>query len=194
MSRSCIPILLSLLLIKFCIQKILLLCNISTWILIIWLLYQARPTLYQVVKDMIDKMGYEVWLFVFGLLICLSLLFLNVLWCFHQALMMMSNDIIYCIMQVRAVRVTKRVQEAYFAQLYLSKALSNSSLYHFFSSTLPPPQNKPKKKKWTKARNIYLEVLYDSMTYIWFRLETSQNVWALIFDLLMLSTLQWDAR
>ncbi|ESR48287.1 Bifunctional nuclease 1 [Citrus sinensis] len=41
----------------------------------------ARPTLYQVVKEMIEKMGYEV----------------------------------------RLVRVTKRVHEAYFAQLYLTK-------------------------------------------------------------------------
>ncbi|KAK8624409.1 hypothetical protein V6N13_065754 [Hibiscus sabdariffa] len=41
----------------------------------------ARPTMYQVVKDMIDKMGY----------------------------------------QVKLVRVTKRVHEAYFAQLYLTK-------------------------------------------------------------------------
>ncbi|KAM6544320.1 hypothetical protein CsatB_008767 [Cannabis sativa] len=41
----------------------------------------ARPTLYQVVKEMIDKMGYEV----------------------------------------KLVRVTKRVHEAYFAQLYLTK-------------------------------------------------------------------------
>ncbi|KAJ6805382.1 bifunctional nuclease 1-like isoform X1 [Iris pallida] len=41
----------------------------------------ARPTMYQVVKNMIDKMGY----------------------------------------QVRLVRVTKRVHEAYFAQLYLTK-------------------------------------------------------------------------
>ncbi|XP_021892790.1 bifunctional nuclease 1 [Carica papaya] len=41
----------------------------------------ARPTMYQVVKDMVDKMGYEV----------------------------------------RLVRVTKRVHEAYFAQLYLTK-------------------------------------------------------------------------
>ncbi|KAK7280686.1 hypothetical protein RJT34_25753 [Clitoria ternatea] len=41
----------------------------------------ARPTLYQVVKEMIDKMGYEV----------------------------------------RLVRVTRRVHEAYFAQLYLTK-------------------------------------------------------------------------
>ncbi|KAI9118133.1 hypothetical protein K1719_010465 [Acacia pycnantha] len=41
----------------------------------------ARPTLYQVVKEMVDKMGYEV----------------------------------------RLVRVTKRVHEAYFAQLYLTK-------------------------------------------------------------------------
>jgi bifunctional DNase/RNase len=41
----------------------------------------ARPTMYQVVKEMIDKMGYEV----------------------------------------RLVRVTKRVHEAYFAQLYLTK-------------------------------------------------------------------------
>ncbi|KAJ6799995.1 bifunctional nuclease 1-like isoform X1 [Iris pallida] len=44
----------------------------------------ARPTVYQVVKDMIDKMGY----------------------------------------QVKLVRVTKRVHEAYFAQLYLTKATS----------------------------------------------------------------------
>ncbi|KAB1221913.1 Bifunctional nuclease 1 [Morella rubra] len=42
----------------------------------------ARPTLYQVIKEMIDKMGYEV----------------------------------------RLVRVTKRVHEAYFAQLYFTKA------------------------------------------------------------------------
>ncbi|XVE69836.1 hypothetical protein DITRI_Ditri10aG0023700 [Diplodiscus trichospermus] len=41
----------------------------------------ARPTMYQVVKDMVDKMGYSV----------------------------------------KLVRVTKRVHEAYFAQLYLSK-------------------------------------------------------------------------
>ncbi|KAA8537590.1 hypothetical protein F0562_027198 [Nyssa sinensis] len=41
----------------------------------------ARPTLYEVVKEMIDKMGYEV----------------------------------------KLVRVTKRVHEAYFAQLYLTK-------------------------------------------------------------------------
>ncbi|XP_027149303.1 bifunctional nuclease 1-like [Coffea eugenioides] len=41
----------------------------------------ARPTMYQVVKEMIDKMGYTV----------------------------------------KLVRVTKRVHEAYFAQLYLSK-------------------------------------------------------------------------
>ncbi|XP_014504471.1 bifunctional nuclease 1 [Vigna radiata var. radiata] len=41
----------------------------------------ARPTLYQVVRDMIDKMGYEV----------------------------------------KLVRVTRRVHEAYFAQLYLTK-------------------------------------------------------------------------
>ena len=41
----------------------------------------TRPTLYQVVKEMIDKMGYEV----------------------------------------RLVKVTKKVHEAYFAQLYLSK-------------------------------------------------------------------------
>lgn len=41
----------------------------------------ARPTLYQIIKEMIDKMGYEV----------------------------------------KLVRVTKRVHEAYFAQLYLTK-------------------------------------------------------------------------
>ncbi|CAL5338401.1 unnamed protein product [Camellia sinensis] len=41
----------------------------------------ARPTMYQVVKQMVDKMGYAV----------------------------------------KVVRVTKRVHEAYFAQLYLTK-------------------------------------------------------------------------
>ncbi|CAN1835513.1 Bifunctional nuclease 1 [Linum perenne] len=46
----------------------------------------ARPTMYQVVKEMIDKMGYEV----------------------------------------KLVRVTRRVHEAYYAQLYLTKV---SSLY-----------------------------------------------------------------
>ncbi|KEH36185.1 wound-responsive family protein [Medicago truncatula] len=51
----------------------------------------ARPTLYQVVKEMIDKMGYEV----------------------------------------RAVRVTKRVQEAYFAQIYLSKVGNESECMSF---------------------------------------------------------------
>ncbi|KAK8642412.1 hypothetical protein V6N13_011756 [Hibiscus sabdariffa] len=44
-------------------------------------IFQARPTIYQVVKDMIEKMGYLV----------------------------------------KLVRVTKRVHEAYFAQLYLTK-------------------------------------------------------------------------
>nr|GLL48366.1 bifunctional nuclease 1-like [Ipomoea trifida]GMD89385.1 bifunctional nuclease 2 [Ipomoea batatas] len=47
----------------------------------------ARPTMYQVVKDMIEKMGYEV----------------------------------------KLVRVTKRVHEAYFAQLYLTKQFGNHS-------------------------------------------------------------------
>ncbi|KAF8022790.1 hypothetical protein BT93_F0335 [Corymbia citriodora subsp. variegata] len=51
----------------------------------------ARPTLYQVVREMIDKMGYEV----------------------------------------RLVRVTKRVHEAYFAQLYLTK-MGNKSEYVSF--------------------------------------------------------------
>nr|GLL48838.1 bifunctional nuclease 1-like [Ipomoea trifida] len=45
----------------------------------------ARPTMYQVFKDMIEKMGYEV----------------------------------------KLVRITKRVHEAYFAKLYLSKQLGN---------------------------------------------------------------------
>lgn len=40
--------------------KAIVLCNITSRIFTIWLLYQARPTLYQVVKEMIDKMGYEV--------------------------------------------------------------------------------------------------------------------------------------
>ncbi|CAH9054588.1 unnamed protein product [Cuscuta europaea] len=47
----------------------------------------ARPTIYQVVKDMIEKMGY----------------------------------------QVKLVRVTKRVNEAYFAQLYLNKQYGNEN-------------------------------------------------------------------
>ncbi|KAG4931735.1 hypothetical protein JHK82_048845 [Glycine max] len=51
----------------------------------------ARPTLYQVVKEMIDKMGYEV----------------------------------------KLVRVTRRVHEAYFAQLYLTK-VGNEAEYVSF--------------------------------------------------------------
>ncbi|KAI5353826.1 hypothetical protein L3X38_006720 [Prunus dulcis] len=51
----------------------------------------ARPTMYQVVREMIDKMGYEV----------------------------------------RLVRVTKRVHEAYFAQLYLRKAGSETECVSF---------------------------------------------------------------
>ncbi|KAF7817590.1 bifunctional nuclease 1-like [Senna tora] len=51
----------------------------------------ARPTLYQVVKEMIDKMGYEV----------------------------------------RAVRVTKRIHEAYFAQLYLTKVGNEAECMSF---------------------------------------------------------------
>ncbi|XP_010536340.1 PREDICTED: bifunctional nuclease 1-like isoform X2 [Tarenaya hassleriana] len=51
----------------------------------------ARPTMYQVVKEMVDKMGYEV----------------------------------------KLVRVTKRVQEAYFAQLFLSKVGNESDCISF---------------------------------------------------------------
>ncbi|KAK8914010.1 Bifunctional nuclease 2 [Platanthera zijinensis] len=51
----------------------------------------ARPTIYQVVREMIEKMGYEVQL----------------------------------------VRVTKRVHEAYFAQLYLKKAGSEEECISF---------------------------------------------------------------
>ncbi|CAH8313425.1 unnamed protein product [Eruca vesicaria subsp. sativa] len=51
----------------------------------------ARPTMYQVVKEMVDKMGYEV----------------------------------------RLVRVTKRVHEAYYAQLYLSKVGNASDCISF---------------------------------------------------------------
>jgi bifunctional DNase/RNase len=51
----------------------------------------ARPTMYQVVKEMIDKMGYEV----------------------------------------KLVRVTKRVHEAYFAQLYLTKLGDESASVSF---------------------------------------------------------------
>ncbi|KAK2660576.1 hypothetical protein Ddye_007109 [Dipteronia dyeriana] len=51
----------------------------------------ARPTMYQVVKEMIDKMGYEV----------------------------------------KLVRVTKRVHEAYFAQLYLTKVGNEAECVSF---------------------------------------------------------------
>ncbi|XP_050215156.1 bifunctional nuclease 1-like [Mercurialis annua] len=51
----------------------------------------ARPTLYQVVKEMIEKMGYEV----------------------------------------RLVRVTKRVHEAYFAQLFLTKVGNEAECVSF---------------------------------------------------------------
>ncbi|GAV84580.1 DNase-RNase domain-containing protein [Cephalotus follicularis] len=51
----------------------------------------ARPTMYQVVKEMIDKMGFEV----------------------------------------RMVRVTKRVHEAYFAQLYLTKVGNEADTISF---------------------------------------------------------------
>ncbi|CAL0322381.1 unnamed protein product [Lupinus luteus] len=51
----------------------------------------ARPTLYQVVQDMVDKMGYEV----------------------------------------RLVRVTTRVHEAYFAQLYLTKVGNEANCVSF---------------------------------------------------------------
>ncbi|KDO84637.1 hypothetical protein CISIN_1g019109mg [Citrus sinensis] len=51
----------------------------------------CRPTLYQVVKEMIEKMGYEV----------------------------------------RLVRVTKRVHEAYFAQLYLTKVGNETECVSF---------------------------------------------------------------
>ena len=51
----------------------------------------ARPTLYQVVKEMIDKMGYEV----------------------------------------KFVRVTRRVHEAYFAQLYLTKVGNDAEYVSF---------------------------------------------------------------
>jgi len=57
-------------------------------------LLQARPTMYQVVKEMVDKMGYEV----------------------------------------RLVRVTKRVHEAYFAQLFLSKVCNWSLIYNLHSA------------------------------------------------------------
>ncbi|CAM8938425.1 unnamed protein product [Rhodiola kirilowii] len=51
----------------------------------------SRPTMYQVIQDMIDKMGYTA----------------------------------------KLVRVTKRVHEAYFAELYLSKMGNNSECISF---------------------------------------------------------------
>ncbi|WZZ08843.1 hypothetical protein YC2023_094764 [Brassica napus] len=58
--------------------------------------------MYQVVKEMVDKMGYEVCLILSASLYVISLSLEH-------------------IAHVRLVRVTKRVHEAYFAQLYLSK-------------------------------------------------------------------------
>ncbi|MFQ6659417.1 hypothetical protein Gotur_028322 [Gossypium turneri] len=55
-----------------------------------------RPTMYQVVKDMIEKMGYSV----------------------------------------KLVRVTKRVHEAYFAQLYLTKVRMHLSVEHMIALLL----------------------------------------------------------
>lgn len=60
-------------------------------------------------------------------------------------------------MQVRAVRITKRVQEAYFAQLYLSKALTIFALFLFSSSVLtlstpPPPQKKERTEKMNTSK------------------------------------------
>ncbi|KAK9129802.1 hypothetical protein Sjap_010289 [Stephania japonica] len=51
----------------------------------------ARPTVYQIIKDMIEKMGYTV----------------------------------------KVVRVTKRVHEAYFAQLYLTKVSNETDVISF---------------------------------------------------------------
>jgi hypothetical protein len=59
-------------------------------------------------------------------------------------------------MQVRAARVTKRIHEAYFAQLYLSKVNFEHSSPVMESHTQKNPED-----------------LSDSMTCAWYRLEMS---------------------
>ena len=102
-------------------RKILIICNLSTLILTIWLVYQARPTLYEVVMEMIDKMGYQVWFCFFYTLIS------------NPICILVFPSCRSVLLQVRLVRVTRRVDEAYFAQLYLTKAFTLYSL-----SSLPP--------------------------------------------------------
>jgi|AraCvinosormetaG_1042628.scaffolds.fasta_scaffold05386_2 hypothetical protein len=86
--------------------------------------------MYQVVKDMVDKMGYEVRLSVF-------LFSLSCYFPFSNTNSYVSNVTKHQLfLQVRLVRVTTRVHEAYFAELYLSKVCNfwhrNASSIHFF--------------------------------------------------------------
>lgn len=67
--------------------------------------------MYQVVKDMVDKMGYTV-----SQTLTLSLTYLC------QNLFQTLDCLVHLFLfQVKLVRVTKRVQEAYFAELHLAK-------------------------------------------------------------------------
>ncbi|KAF9609481.1 hypothetical protein IFM89_016567 [Coptis chinensis] len=71
----------------------------------------VRPTMYQVMAEMVEKMGYVVLLYFHlqqnAIVVIFKVLFIHCCFC--------------C--QVKLVRVTKRVHEAYFAQLYLAKAI-----------------------------------------------------------------------
>lgn len=73
--------------------------------------------MYQVIKDMIEKMGYTVSgqikiSFPNSSLVESTLFFLPP----------RSTSYSGTLLQVKLVRVTKRVHEAYFAQIYLTKA------------------------------------------------------------------------
>lgn len=84
-------------------------------------------------------------------------------------------------LQVRLVRVTKRVHEAYFAQLYLTKVciIPHTSVDHFFAL--------PKGGIGSYFVVIEFSADTDGCGHRW---ETTQIASALIFDLQMLSTLQ----
>ncbi|KAE9457008.1 hypothetical protein C3L33_11082, partial [Rhododendron williamsianum] len=69
----------------------------------------ARPTMYQIVKEMIDKMGYAVSLYLV-ILVLITIEYFGV-----SSIMAAICCIHFLLVQVKFVRVTKRVHEAYFA-------------------------------------------------------------------------------
>lgn len=96
---------------SFLSNKILSCSNFLPTIANLWLVVQARPTMYQVVKDMVDKMGYTV---------SRRLILPSTYLC--QNRFQTLDCLVYLFLfQVKLVRVTKRVQEAYFAELHLAK-------------------------------------------------------------------------